>query len=289
MVCVRCVRVLHPAATVAVFILVTVGIICSGLLMGLDDRFIFHPLPFDRMSRSSLPAGGLSVEDHTFPTNDDLELHGWFSRARPTAPWLIWCHGNSGNVTHRAHKLRLLVEQGFNVFIFDYRGYGRSEGHPSEEGLYHDAVAAYDYLRSLEQLPVGRMILYGSSLGAPVAAELALRRSAAGLIMETPLASITAMARTIIPVLPIEILFRSRFDTLARAPDLELPTLVLIAEHDEVIPPSHGYQLFRALPGPKEIWTIPGAGHNDAHLVGGQPYFTSIANFVRRATDRGHS
>ena len=190
--------------------------------MGLDDRFIYHPLPFDERAAHAL-LGGLSVEEHSFPTTDDLRLHGWIARTDPAAPWLLWCHGNAGNISHRADNLALLVEHGLNVFIFDYRGYGRSEGRPSEPGFYADAAAAYDYLRSTAGVTPAQIVLYGRSLGAPVAAELALRRPAAGLILEAPLGSITAMARTVIPLVPLEKLFRARFDTLARAPRLQLP------------------------------------------------------------------
>ena len=238
-------------------IVAVAAIIVVGWRMGFDDHFIYHPLPFDERAAHAL-LGGLPVEDHTFPTSDGLQLHGWIARTDPDDPWLLWCHGNAGNVSHRADNLRLLVEYDLNVFIFDYRGYGRSEGRPSEPGFYADATAAYDYLRSTVGVAPEQIVLYGRSLGAPVAAELALRRPAAGLILEAPLGSVAAMARTVIPLVPLEKLFRARFDTLARAPRLQLPTLVMVAERDDVIPPKQARQIFEALPGPKEIWTIPG-------------------------------
>lgn len=277
-------RRLGDAAIVAVVTMAAIVVIAAGFRMGWEDSFIYHPLPLDETASRSLLAG-LPAEDHTFPTGDNLRLHGWIARADPAAPWLLWCHGNAGNISHRVDNLGLLVQQGLNVFIFDYRGYGRSEGQPSEPGLYRDAEAAYDYLRSAEGATPERVVLYGRSLGTPIAAELALRRPAAGLILETPLASVAAMARTVIPVLPIERLFRTRFDTLARAPRLQLPTLVLIAERDDVIPPAQGRQIFEALPGPKEMWAIPGARHNDTHLVGGAAYFEQLTGFARRVTD----
>ena len=199
-------------------------------------------------------------------------------------------HGCSGATATPATSLTaptisaLLVEHGLNVFIFDYRGYGRSEGRPSEPGFYADAAAAYDYLRSTAGVPPQQIVLYGRSLGAPVAAELALRRPAAGLILEAPLGSITAMARTVIPLVPLEKLFRARFDTLARAPRLQLPTLVMVAERDDVIPPAQARQIFAALPGPKEIWTIPGAHHNNTYVAGGTAYFEQLTGFIRRVT-----
>ena len=267
----------------AAVIVAVAGIIVIGLSMGLDDRFIYHPLPFDERAAHAL-LGGLSVEEHSFPTTDDLRLHGWIARTDPAAPWLLWCHGNAGNISHRADNLALLVEHGLNVFIFDYRGYGRSEGRPSEPGFYADAAAAYDYLRSTAGVTPAQIVLYGRSLGAPVAAELALRRPAAGLILEAPLGSITAMARTVIPLVPLEKLFRARFDTLARAPRLQLPTLVMVAERDDVIPPQQARQIFAALPGPKEIWTIPGAHHNNTYVAGGTAYFEQMTGFIRRVT-----
>ena len=267
----------------AAVIVAVAGIIVVGWRMGLDDRFIYHPLPFDERAARAL-LGGLPVEEHTFPTTDGLRLHGWIARTDPDDPWLLWCHGNAGNVTHRADNLALLVEHGLNVFIFDYRGYGRSEGRPSEPGFYADAAAAYDYLRSTAGVTPEQIVLYGRSLGAPVAAELALRRPAAGLILEAPLGSITAMARTVIPLVPLEKLFRARFDTLARAPRLQLPTLVMVAERDDVIPPTQARQIFAALPGPKEIWTIPGAHHNNTYLAGGTVYFEQLTGFIRRVT-----
>lgn len=264
-------------------------IIVGGLRMGWEDRFIYHPLPLDEAADRAARQQ-LAVEDHTFGTSDGIRLHGWIVRAAPAAPdtpWLLWCHGNAGNISHRAENLRLLVQQGLNVFIFDYRGYGRSEGHPSEAGLYDDAAAAYDYLRAREAVTAGRVVLFGRSLGSAVAAEVALRRPAAGLILETPLASVPAMARSVLPLLPAELLLRSRFDTVGRAARLPLPVLVLIAERDDVVPPSQGHRVYDTLPGPKERWVVPGARHNDTYIVGGSAYLERVTSFVQRATDLG--
>ncbi len=267
----------------AAIVVAIAGIIVVGWRMGLDDHFIYHPMPFDERAAHAL-LGGLPVEEHTFPTDGGLQLHGWIARTDPAAPWLLWCHGNAGNVSHRADNLRLLVEYDLNVFIFDYRGYGRSDGRPSEPGFYADAAAAYDYLRSTAGVAPEQIVLYGRSLGAPVAAELALRRPAAGLILEAPLGSVAAMVRATIPLVPLEKLFRARFDTLARAPRLQLPTLVMVAERDDVIPPKQARQIFAALPGPKEIWTIPGAHHNNTYVAGGAAYFEQLTGFIRRVT-----
>ena len=153
---------------------------------------------------------GLAFEDVFFVASDRVRLHGWFVPGKRDVTWL-WFHGNGGNVSHRLENLRLLHDElGVSIFIFDYRGYGHSQGRPSEQGTYRDAEAAIRYVLSRQGTSPDRLVFFGRSLGAAIAVEMASRHLVHGLILESPFPSISYMARLMYPVLPWSLLLRTR-------------------------------------------------------------------------------
>lgn len=243
-----------------------------------EDSFIFHPSA--EIVQTPRQAG-LQFQDHFFTSADGVRLHGWFIPHRDARATLVWFHGNAGNISHRVENIKLLHDRvKINIFIFDYRGYGRSAGSISEEGAYRDGAAALDFVRQQLAVEAKSLIIFGRSLGAAVAAEMALRFACRGLILETPFTSIRDMAKTVFPVLPIGPFLQTRFDVLEKIAQVKVPLLVLHGDRDDLVPYEHGQRVFAAARAPKEFYTINGATHNDTYLVGGDAYFERLRSFV---------
>jgi uncharacterized protein len=247
----------------------------------LDQFFVYHPDPWreqDWKARSGLP-----LEDIWFQSSDGTKLFGWYVENAATSAVVLWCHGNAGNIINRLENLRELYRIGLSVFIFDYRGYGRSHGSPSEEGLYQDALGAYDYLTRTRMIRPERIVIFGRSLGATVAAEVASQKPAAGLILESPFPSIEALAKYHYGGLPVHWLLGAEFRLIDRLPQLSLPKLIIHGDQDDIIPLELGRQVFEAAKPPKSFYVIKGADHNNTYQVGGEPYFHRFAEFVQSA------
>ena len=245
----------------------------------IDRHFIYFPV---RELFADPAAIGLAYEDVAFAASDGVSLHGWFVPGRSDLT-LLWCHGNGGNISHRLENLLLVHnELGLNVFLFDYRGYGRSEGKPSEQGTYLDAEAALHYLDSRNDIHQDRTIYLGSSLGGGVAVELAMLRSPYGLILESTFPSIRYMARLSFPILPLHLFLQARYDSEAKIGRIDTPLLILHGDKDDLVPIQAGRRLFDAAKDPKEFHTIVGAGHNDTYLVGGKAYWDAMGSFIDR-------
>jgi len=261
-------------AALAVVLAVLVGI---GLMLP-EDQFIYFPSRALVGTPSNL---GLAYRDVWFETDDGVALHGWWVPGRTDLTWL-WLHGNAGNIGHRLENIAVLHERlGVSVFIFDYRGYGQSGGRPSEAGLYRDAAAALAQVRGLPGANPERVVLFGRSLGAAVAVELATREPVHGLILESPFTSVRAMAHVAFPYVPLGPFLRTRFDSLAKVPGLRVPLLILHSPTDEVVPYAQGEELFAAAPEPKRFHAIGGgAGHNDSYLRGGEAYWQALGDFL---------
>jgi len=244
----------------------------------IEDGMIFHPSP----TLAGTPRQvGLEFEDIFFTTSDGVRLNGWFIPHPESRSTLVWFHGNAGNISHRIDNIKLLHDKvKVNVFIFDYRGYGRSEGHVSEAGTYLDGEAALDLLRKKLGVKSDKIILFGRSLGAAVATEMATRFINQGLILESPFISIAEMARIVLPFLPIRFLLQTRYDVGTTIKKIRVPLLVLHGDRDEIVPFSHGEAIFDKAPEPKKFFAIPGANHNDTYVIGGENYFQQIKEFV---------
>lgn len=253
--------------------LVWVALLAYMSLM--ESRFLYFPI----RELDATPADyGLESEELRLTASDGVALHGWWIRAGGRRAVLLF-HGNAGNVSHRLDRAKVFADRlGVDLFLVDYRGYGRSEGKPSEAGLYRDGLATYEAARARGFEPE-RIVLMGESLGCAVAVEVALNRPAAGVALETPFLSVPALARRHYPFVPT-LLIRSRFDTESKIRGVAPPKLFLVAERDEIAPPAHGRKLFELAAPPKELFVIPGAGHNDTYVVGGEPYIGVWKRFL---------
>ena len=249
----------------------------GGLVLLFENRFIYFP----SRGYDATPSGlGLAHEDVWLTAEDGVRIHGWYLPV-PRARWVtLVSHGNAGNISHRLDRALLLQARlRSSVFLYDYRGYGASEGSPDEAGTYRDARAAYGYLVEEKQVKADELVLFGESLGSAVSLELALARPAAALVLEAPFTSVRDMARTTI-LAPLAPFVRTRYESLARISRLRMPLLVLQGDRDEVVPPVQGRRLFDAAREPKRYFAIRGAGHNDTYLVGGEAYWRTIADFL---------
>lgn len=247
-----------------------------------DQFFVYHPEPW--IERDWAKASGLPLEDVWLTSEDGTRLFGWYTAPTDRAPALLWCHGNAGNLIHRLDNLALLHRAGLRVFIFDYRGYGRSAGKPTEEGLYQDARVAYRYLTETRGVLPDRLVIFGRSLGAAVAGTLASQRPAAGLILESPFPSVNAMAKEQSMGLLARILLQSRFPLAERLKDVHVPVLVIHGDRDEIVPIQLGRQVFEAARPPKSFYVVEGADHNDLYHVGAMAYLSRLKDFVTSVT-----
>lgn len=245
-----------------------------GLAYYFANRAIYYPLkyPAGEWERQS----ALGASDAWMETSDGVRIHGWWMRRRGEAgsgndsPWAtLFLHGNAGNVTHRAAHMREIASAGSSVLVLDYRGYGKSSGSPSEQGLYRDSEAGFIYLLG-QGYRADHIILQGESLGTAVAIDLASRRPCAALILEAPFTSAGEVAGTVVPYLG-PLLIRS-FNSMPKIPWIRAPKLFLQGDRDEVVPLRLGQELFAAAQGRKTFWVIPGAGHNNILEVAGDEY-----------------
>ncbi len=223
---------------------------------------------------------GLEYEDVSLTAKDGVQISGWFIPSQSSRAVVLFCHGNGGNISHRLQKIMILNRLNLDVLIFDYRGYGKSKGRPSENGLYLDAEAVYDYLLNEKKVHPQKIVGYGESLGGAVIAELALRREFGSIIMESSFTSVADMAKTVAPFIP-GFVFKSRFDTLSKIKNIGYPKLILHSANDEIIPFEQGRRLFDNAEEPKEFIEMQG-GHNDAFLVSGDLFVSAIDSFIER-------
>jgi hypothetical protein len=259
-------------------LLLSLAVVWAALLAimsVMENRLLYFPV-------RELEAGpadySLPYEELRVTTSDGVRLHGWWIQAGGNRVVLLF-HGNAGNISHRLERAKLFAERlGVDLFLVDYRGYGRSEGKPSETGLYRDGLAIYDAALGCGFSPE-RIVLLGESLGCAVALDVALVRPCAAVALETPFLSVPALARKHYPFVP-GFLVRSKFDAESRIRRVTAPKLIVAAERDEIVPLFHARRLFDVAAPPKELFVVPGAGHNDTYSVGGGPYLFTWRRFL---------
>ena len=236
---------------------------------------IFYPKKEIEVYPSSL---NLPFEDVYIKTGDGLKINGWFIPAANAKYTLLFFHGNAGNIEHRLDKLLLLWEIGLNIFIIDYRGFGKSEGRLTEEGFYLDANAAYNYLVNSRRLRPEEIILYGESLGTAVVIDLAAKVKVAAIIVEGAFSRGRDMAKHIYPFLPA-FLFSNKFDSLKKIKKVRAAKLFIHSINDEIVPLALVNKLYQAASSPKEFTELIGA-HNTAFLDSQEKYVSSISSFI---------
>ncbi len=249
---------------------------CRAPLAALEHALVFHPTSFPRGDWRPNPD---LYEDVTFDTPDGHRLHGWLAEASRPRAVVLYCHGNAGNITSRRHVLRLYRDRlNCTVLIFDYRGYGRSAGTPSEEGLLTDARAARRWLAERTGVAEGDIILVGHSLGGGVATDLAAFDGARGLILENTFTSVPDAAEHHCWPLRVGGLMQTRLDSQAKIHLYRGPLLQTHGDADWVVPFALGRQLFEAANEPKRFVHVPGGGHNDPP---NREYFQALHEFLQ--------
>lgn len=232
---------------------------------------------------------GRPAEVVDFHSADGVRLNGWFFPADPNAPRsetaLVAMHGNAGNISHRLDFTRAWLELGLNVFLFDYRGYGRSDGRPTEEGTYLDAQAAVGWLRQ-RGFQSKRIVALGESLGGGVASELALREPLAALVLQSTFSRILDIGAELFPWLPVRWLHSIHYSTIDKLPRIQIPLLIAHSRRDDLIAFHHAERNFKAANNPKELVEIAG-NHTDVVAAGKAAYLQALDSFLRRHVDPG--
>ncbi len=228
------------------------------VLLCLEDRLLYHPRSYHEDWQS--PARELPAQDVWLQSADGTRIHAWWCPQRGAQDALLFCHGNASNLSHRQRLKQVWRGLGLSVLIFDYPGFGRSEGQPSEAGCYAAADAAYDWLT--RQLPAERIVLFGWSLGGGVATDLAARRAHRALVLFKTFTSIPDVAQSQFFFLPARWLVRNRFDNLEKIGRCRQPVFIAHGDGDHLIPFAQAEQLFASARGPKRFLRIPGVGHH---------------------------
>lgn len=245
-----------------------------------EESLIFVP---SRYPDGDWQPAALDFQDVEFRAEDGVRLHGWYCPMRDDRAVVLVSHGNAGNLSHRAEEIRLWQQHlRVSVFIYDYRGYGRSEGSPNEQGLYADSRAAYRWLTQ-QEVAADRVVLRGESIGAAVALQLALEVPHRALILESPFTSVVDMAKRQFPWVPVHWLLRNRFESDAKIARYRGRLLITHGTHDSIVPFQMGRRLFELASEPKTFHAIERADHNDVPWVGGAAYFRAIDEFLRSA------
>lgn len=251
------------------------------MMIWFENSLIYVPT---RYPAGNWQPADLKFEDADFTAADDTRLHGWYAAADDPQAVILFCHGNAGNVTHRDDVLRTLPQYAdASVLVFDYRGYGKSEGVPTEAGVLADARAARAWLAQRASVAEKEIVLMGESLGGAVAVNLAAQDGARGLILENTFTSLPDVAAHHYPWLPARWLMRGRLDALANIRRYQGPLLMLHGDADTIIPYSLGKRLFEAANEPKQFVTFRGADHNDPRA---EEAYDAIRNFLRSLDDQ---
>jgi fermentation-respiration switch protein FrsA (DUF1100 family) len=260
-------------------------VVFAGFVYGLrrlESAITFHPTRNESTDAIELPHGAQTV---WFTTADGIRLHGWFFESMPTPAdaTIIYFHGNGGNIANVGWVGERFAVHGFNVLLFDYRGYGESGGETRDEsGLYADGDAALAYVLNERGVAPEKIVLYGQSLGTAVVVDLASRRNCGAVILESGLSSASDMATTSVPWLPrwLHFLGRNRFESARKLASVRAPILITHGDPDTIIPADQGRALFAAANQPKKLIIFPGAGHN-VFGSGGEPYLALVGAFIR--------
>lgn len=249
-----------------------------GAVYWKQDSMIYFP---EREITHTPKNINLLYDDATFTTRDGFTISGWYIPAKEDKGTVIFCHGNAGNVSHFLEHIKVLNSLHLSVLTFDYRGYGRSDGAPSEEGTYLDAEAAWDYLTVEYGKTPQDIIVIGHSLGGAVAVELAVRKKPAALIVESSFTSLPDLAANLYPWLPARYISKYQYTSINKVSSISCPKLFVHSPDDEIVPFEHGSALFKNASEPKDFLLIRG-GHNDGLILSGKIYSDGLMKFLEK-------
>src|SRR5688572_168598 len=271
-------------------VLLSLAKIAAAVAVGLplivylaQDSLIFYRQPLSDARRAEIARRFPAATEVSITSADGAKLHGWLVRpaASERAPLVLYYGGNAEEVSHMLEAIGDTVRgdtPGVAWLIVNYRGYGASEGSPSQVSLVADALAGYDYAAALPGIDAKRMFVFGRSLGSGVAVQLAAHRPVRGVILVSPYDSLAAVAKRYYWYLPVDWMLKHRFDSISLAPQMAQPLLCFIAERDDVIPPVHAEKLFAAWAGPKRKVLLGGSGHNNTDSATG--FWPAIREFL---------
>ena len=266
-----------------VIIVIGVYIIFAGFLFISQSRYVYYP---ERVLSADPSHIGLPFENISFETKDRLRLSGWFIPKESARGVLLFCHGNAGNIGHRLESIQLFHRLGLDIFVFDYRGYGQSEGKPTEKGTYEDAEAAWRYLVEERQVDPDKIVVFGRSLGGAIASWLASRHTPGALILESTFTSLPDIATTLYPYFPVRLMLRFKYDTAEYLTEVNCPTLIIHSRNDEIMPFIHGQRLFEIAPEPKRFLELTGT-HNEGFITSGAQYEEGLNTFIHQYLEAG--
>ncbi|MCX5813972.1 MAG: alpha/beta hydrolase [Proteobacteria bacterium] len=264
------------AASAGMILLIAYSII-MGATYFTQDSMIYFPEKEILQTPQNI---NLDYREINFSTKDGVNISGWHIPANPEKGTLLFCHGNAGNISNVMEHIKIFHEAGFSVLVFDYRGYGKSGGKPSEAGTYLDVEAAWDYL--LQQgNPPEKIIVYGHSLGSAIATEVAIRKNPVALIIEAGFTSMPDLGAKLYPWLPVKLLSKYQYSTVTKIGMIKFPKLIIHSPDDEIVPFQHGRMLYEKASQPKDFLEIRG-GHNDGFLLSGAIYKDGLMKFIEK-------
>jgi len=253
------------------------------LLYLFQGRLLYHPEDEIAYTPARLD---LAYDEVVLTTDDGVRLAAWYVPAETPRGTVLFCHGNAGNMSHRLSTIEVWNGLGWNLLLFDYRGYGASEGSPDEEGTYRDAEAAWRHLTVERGVAAGDLLVHGRSLGGAVAAWVAVQHPPKAVILESTFTNVPDAAAHLFPWLPVRWLARYKYDTLARVGHLACPVLVIHSRGDDLLPYAHGRALFEAAGPPKQFLEIHGP-HGNGFVQSGARYTRGLEDFLARYVTTG--
>ncbi len=265
----------------AVIVVVGAFFVSCTALYFLQTQLVFHPTREFAASPSEL---GIPFEDVYLHVTQEHCIHGWYFASRgpdsgEKRPVVLFCHGNAGNISHRLETAEFILSLGADVLLYDYRGYGKSDGFPSEENVYADAETCYNWLIEEKKADPQHIFIFGRSLGGAVAIELARRVKCGGLIVESSFTSVSGMAKKMFPLITIKHLLKHKFDSIAKIGSLTCPVLVTHSPDDDLVPFEMGRRLFAAANEPKWFVALRG-GHNDRGYLADSTYMGTLYDLI---------
>lgn len=275
--CERIMRRYHVRMIVWLCTLAGIYLTVCLVVWACQRRLVYHP---DAEIESTPADVGLAYESVRLVTVDQVRLGAWYVPRENARGTTIFCHGNAGNISHRIGELVIWHDLGFNVLLFDYRGFGESEGHPSEAGTYLDADAAWDFVTRIKGEPAGRIVLAGRSLGGAVAIEAALRHAPGALVVESTFTTLPDVGQRLYGFLPVKLLMRDRYASVEKIGRIACPKVFLHGRDDELIPLRMGRRLYDAASEPKCFIETPG-DHNSAGTLAGVEIVAQLDAFLR--------
>lgn len=272
----------------------------AALYFGLSPRvakpiytnMLFHPYRYPEGDYESGHIANISYEDVFFDAADGTKLHGWYFRQEGAPHTILMSHGNTGNIAGRPALLEAILKTGSSLFVYDYRGFGRSKGSPSVDGVISDACSAYDFLLKQKGCKPEEVVLYGESLGAAISCQLTLRRQTSGLILQSGFASITKISKHHIPLMhvyPAALYPQPLLDNVGvLRQGLHPPLLIVHGHKDSVVPFSHGKDLFSAAAGKKRFVDFPEAEHSDIPIIAQERFVSAMKEFLAELGNFGN-